>query len=122
FFLSVFFLSIGLQIQLDFVINNFGAIMLITLCVLLINSLINTLIFRWMGSTWRDSVYSGALLSQIGEFSFVLVNMAVSIGLIVEYSYQITLAVIAMTMMLTMIWISVIQKFIYKLPDKLLVS
>ena len=72
-----------------------------------------------MGSTWSDSVYAGALLSQIGEFSFVLVNVATALGIIGDYSYQITLAVITVSMMLTTIWIAIIQTFIYKLPDKL---
>ncbi len=116
FFLAFFFLSVGLQIELGFLYKNAGTITLITLSVLLINSLINTLIFRVMGSSWRDSVYAGALLSQIGEFSFALVNVAIGIGLIGVYSYQITLAVIALTMMLSSIWISIIQQFIYRLP------
>lgn len=119
FFLAFFFLSVGLQLDLEFLRAHFGTISLITLSVLLINSLINALIFRGMGSTWSDSVYAGALLSQIGEFSFVLVNVATALGIIGDYSYQITLAVITVSMMLTTIWIAIIQTFIYKLPDKL---
>ncbi|WP_286756957.1 cation:proton antiporter [Roseivirga sp. UBA838] len=119
FFLAFFFLSVGLQLDLDFLRTHLGTISLITLSVLVINSLINAFIFRGMGSTWRDSVYAGALLSQIGEFSFVLVNVATTLGLIGDYSFQITLAVITVSMMLTTIWISIIQTSIYKLPDKI---
>ena len=115
FFLAFFFLSVGLQLDLDFLRTHLGTISLITLSVLVINSLINAFIFRGMGSTWRDSVYAGALLSQIGEFSFVLVNVAITLGLIGDYSYQITLAVITVSMMLTAIWISIIQAFIFKI-------
>ncbi|UZR99024.1 cation:proton antiporter [Chondrinema litorale] len=118
FFLTLFFLSVGLQIDLDFFMENVIVILLITFSVLIINSLINTMIFKGMGSTWKDSVFAGALLAQIGEFSFVLVNLAASVEMIGTYSYQITLAMIAMTMMVSAIWISIIEKSIYKIPKK----
>ena len=98
--------------------ENVIVILLITFSVLIINSLINTMIFKGMGSTWKDSVFAGALLAQIGEFSFVLVNLAASVEMIGTYSYQITLAMIAMTMMVSAIWISIIEKSIYKIPKK----
>ena len=56
-----------------------------------------------MGNNLRDSIYAGALLSQIGEFSFVLVSLAASLNLIGNYSYQLTLTVISMTIILTTI-------------------
>ncbi|AZI32850.1 cation:proton antiporter [Kaistella carnis] len=116
FFLAFFFLAVGLQLNLHFAYQNIGVISLITLAVMVINSLINALIFKGMGSTWHDSIYAGALLSQIGEFSFVLVSAAASLGVIGDYSYQMTLAVITATMMITSVWIGIIQNFIYKLP------
>jgi CPA2 family monovalent cation:H+ antiporter-2 len=84
--------------------------------VLLINSIINSGLFRLTGNNWRDSIYGGALLSQIGEFSFVLVTLAASLGLVGSYTYQITLAVITCTMLFSTLWLTVIQKMIYRLP------
>lgn len=120
FFLAFFFLAVGLQLNIDFLFKNLGTTAIITLSVLIINSLINALIFKVLGNTWRDSIYAGALLSQIGEFSFVLINVAASLGFIGDYSYQMTLAVITASMMLTSIWISIIQSSIYRLPKNLI--
>ncbi len=115
FFLAFFFMSIGLQMHLDFIRENSGTILFVALSVLVINSLVNAVVFRAMGQSWRDSVYAGALLSQIGEFSFVLMTLALDLGLVGSYTHQITLAVIALTMVMTNIWIAAIQNFIYKL-------
>lgn len=117
FFLAFFFISIGLQIKLGFIKENIFTILFVTLSVLLINSFINATVFRAMGHTWRDSVYAGALLSQIGEFSFVLMTMAFDLKLVGAYTYQVTLAVIAITMVMTNIWIAIIQKFTDNMRD-----
>lgn len=116
FFMAFFFLAVGLQLDLAFFIGNAGTILLVTISVLITNSLINTVLFRATGNSWRDSLYGGALLSQIGEFSFVLVTTASSLGLVGNATYQVTLSVITCTMLFTSIWLNIIQKLIYRLP------
>lgn len=120
FFLSFFFLSVGLQIDLDFISKNIGVIIFISVSIIIINSLINTFILKTMGTSVRNSIYAGALLSQIGEFSFVIINVGFGFSLIDQFIYQITLAVIALTMILANIWILIIQQFIYRLPADLI--
>jgi CPA2 family monovalent cation:H+ antiporter-2 len=115
FFMSFFFLAVGLQLNISFFIENAGTIILISLAVILINSLINTILFKLAKNSWRDSLYGGALLSQIGEFSFILMTMAATLKLVENYTYQITLAVITLTMLLTTIWLMIIQRLIYRL-------
>jgi len=115
FFMAFFFLAVGLQLDISFFIQNAGTIILISFSVLFINSLINALLFKLTNNSWRDSLYAGALLSQIGEFSFILMTMAASLKLVENYTYQITLAVITSTMLLTTIWLMIIQQLIYRL-------
>jgi len=115
FFMAFFFLAVGLQLDINFFIQNAGTIILISFSVLFINSLINTILFKLTKNSWRDSLYGGALLSQIGEFSFILMTMAASLKLVENYTYQITLAVITSTMLLTTIWLMIIQQLIYRL-------
>ncbi len=118
FFLTFFFLAIGLQLDLHFLSDNILLVMLIVLFVMLTNSLINALIFRFLGSTWRNSLYAGALLSQIGEFSFVLAATAFAGGIIGDFIYQLTLSVISLTLVFTVMWISIIGQAIYPGPGK----
>jgi len=116
FLMAFFFVAVGLQLDIHFFIDNAITIVLIALSVLLINSLINTVLFKVTGNSWRDSLYGGALLAQIGEFSFVLMTQASALGLVGNYVYQVTLSVITLTMLLTSIWLTTIQKLIYRLP------
>lgn len=115
-FLSVFFIAVGLKISLGFLWDNIGLIMMTTLFILLLNSMINSIIFRAIGFTFSDSIYAGALLSPIGEFSFIIVTLASSLGLIDAFTYQVVLSVITLTMLLTFLWLTTIQKVILKVP------
>lgn len=114
FFLSLFFLSIGLQINVGFLTDHTGLIFLIVGIILLVNSVINTIVFRVLKVNWRNSIYAGALLSQIGEFSLVLCMVAKTQNLVNNFWYQLTLTVVAATMLMTAIWINIIRTFIYK--------
>lgn len=115
FFMAFFFIAVGLQLDIHFFFQNALTIVLISIAVLFTNSFINTILFKFTKNSWRDSLYGGALLSQIGEFSFVLMTMASSLGLVGNFMYQITLAVITLTMILTTIWLIIIQKLIYRI-------
>jgi CPA2 family monovalent cation:H+ antiporter-2 len=113
FFLSLFFLSIGLQINVDFLIQHADLVFLIVAIILFVNSAINTIVFRVLKVSWRNSIYAGALLSQIGEFSLVLCLVAKTQNLVNDFWYQLTLTVVAATMLMTAIWINIIRTFIY---------
>ena len=117
FFLSLFFLSIGLQINLDFLLKHAGLVMLVVSIILTVNSIINAAVFKLLKENWRNSVYAGALLSQIGEFSLALCLVARNLKLVDDYWYQLTLSVISMTMLFTAVWINIIRAFIYRQPS-----
>jgi CPA2 family monovalent cation:H+ antiporter-2 len=119
FFLSLFFLSIGLQINIDFLTDHAAMVMLIVLVILIVNSAINAFVFKLLKESWRNSIYAGALLSQVGEFSLVICMVAKSQQMVAEFWYQLTLAVISVTMLMTAIWINIIRKFIYRYPGPL---
>ena len=119
FFLSLFFLSIGLQINIDFLTDHAAMVMLIVLVILTVNSAINAFVFKLLKESWRNSIYAGALLSQVGEFSLVICMVAKSQQMVAEFWYQLTLAVISVTMLMTAIWINIIRKFIYRYPGPL---
>lgn len=114
FFLAVFFVAVGLQIDLAFFSSNWSLVGSLVLLVLLINSLLGAIAFRAAGTSWRDSVYAGALLSQLGEFSIVLSLTARQLGLIDEFIHQLTLSVVALTMLVTSLWIGIIRAFLFR--------
>ena len=59
---------------------------------------------------WREALYGGALLSQVGEFSFVLAAIGLATGVIGEFSYQLTISVIVLTLVLSPPWVAMFRR------------
>jgi len=110
-FLSLFFMSIGMMLDLGFLrvhINEVLALFSIVLCVkfFIVYSLV------WFkGHSTLLAVVTGLLLCQIGEFSFLLLDNGSKLGLISESNRQLLLAVSTLTLGLTPI--------LYRLAPKL---
>lgn len=109
-FVALFFISVGMLINVHFLWENLFVILSLVVIILLANNLINTLIMRSFQMSWHDSIYAGALLSQIGEFSFVIGNLAYFNKIITDHGYQLIIAVISLTLLLSPIWINLSKK------------
>ncbi len=109
-FVAVFFISVGLLVNVHFALENITLIVLLCLAVFVGNTIINALVLRALGDHWRYSIYAGAHLAQIGEFSFVLAALGVQAELISEFSHQLTIAVIALTLLLSPTWILIVGR------------
>lgn len=107
-FVALFFVSVGLLVDVPFLGENLALVGGVTLAVFVGNTLINTLIFRWLGDSWTYSVFAGAHLAQIGEFSFVLAAAGAAQGLIPEFTHKLVIAVIALSLVLSPAWISLV--------------
>ncbi|MDE2994454.1 MAG: cation:proton antiporter, partial [Chloroflexota bacterium] len=57
-----------------------------------------------------ESLYAGALLSQIGEFSLVLAAVGLQAQLIMGFAYQTTVAVIALTLLISPTWVAAVKR------------
>lgn len=108
-FVALFFVSIGLLVDVPFVLENALLAGGVTLAVLAGNTVINALIFRMLGDPWQYSVLAGAHLAQIGEFSFVLAAAGAAHGLLPLFSYKLIIAVIALTLVLSPAWIGLVS-------------
>lgn len=108
-FVAAFFVSVGLLLDLRFLLDNALEVGLLFVGVLLTNTFINAAIFRALGEPWRRSFYAGALLSQVGEFSFVLVAIGLQKKIIGDFTYQATLAVIVLSLIASPAWIYLIR-------------
>jgi CPA2 family monovalent cation:H+ antiporter-2 len=85
------------------------------------NNLINAIIVRFLGESWQDSLYTGAILAQIGEFSFILGATAFFSELISEHTYQLVISTISVTLLISPFWIYLMRKTLARgkenLPD-----
>jgi monovalent cation:H+ antiporter-2, CPA2 family len=99
-FNSLFFISIGLLLDLEFVIANVGLFVLIVIAIIVIKSIIiivPLLVFRY---PFRTALIAGLLLGQIGEFSFVIALVGLDYGIIDPELYNSFLAASIFTLVL----------------------
>ncbi|MDH3546972.1 MAG: cation:proton antiporter [Gammaproteobacteria bacterium] len=106
-FVAVFFVSVGMLIDLDYVRDNLALLAVLVVAIVLLNTLLNAAILRLLGSSWRRAAYAGALLSQIGEFSFILAALAHTARIVPDEDYRMIIALIAITLLLSPAWIGV---------------
>jgi CPA2 family monovalent cation:H+ antiporter-2 len=78
--------------------------------IFVFNTAINTGMMRMLGESWRDSLVGGAMLAQVGEFSFVILSVGSQSGIVTEYTYQIILALITLTLLLSPGWIGLFRR------------
>ncbi|MCI4399562.1 MAG: cation:proton antiporter [Campylobacteraceae bacterium] len=99
--LGVFFLSIGILIDVHFLIKNILLIALMTIGIMAAKTVIIFYLSKMFRYSSRTAIKTALLLSQIGEFSFVIFAYAKSISLISEELAQTFIAVAALSMIIT---------------------
>ncbi|WP_048063591.1 cation:proton antiporter [Methanococcoides burtonii] len=100
-FMSFFFISIGMLLDLDYFFNDPFLFIIIAACVLLLKSVIAGLSSYLLGFPLHTAVIAGLGLAQVGEFSFVLSTFGVEYGLLTDEVYQLFLVVSILTMAVT---------------------
>lgn len=111
-FVAMFFVSIGMLVDPSFIAEDAVRIVLIVLAVMVTNTFINMLMLLLLGESWRHSLYAGSILAQIGEFSFVLAAVALQTGIVQQYAYQVTITVIAVSLLISPAWIALARLII----------
>lgn len=112
-FISFFFISIGLQIDLAFLRVNLSAILLVLVVVYITNHLLNTIILRFFNCNWKEAFLGGALLAQIGELSFLISSTALGLGIIEDFGYKFTISLISLTLIISPFWIGITENIIH---------
>lgn len=97
-FTSFFFISIGMLLNISFVLEHPVGVILLTVGVILIKASMAGAGTLLLGMPLRTAVMTGVSLAQIGEFSFVLASVAMAAKLMPEESYQFFLAVSLLSM------------------------
>ncbi|MGE9986400.1 cation:proton antiporter [Desulfovibrio sp. SGI.169] len=100
-FMSLFFISVGMMLNVDFFGRHFFSIVLSTLLFIIIKSLLTLPAVLIQGYPLRAAIITSLSLAQVGEFAFVLAASALSAGLFDMIAYQNFLAMSVLTMMLT---------------------
>jgi len=118
-FVSFFFVSVGMLLNLKFFIHHIISIHLLTLAVILIKAIIITITVFILRYPARTIFITALSLFQVGEFAFLLSVTGIEYKLLTEQVYQYFLSVSILSMGLTPFLIqhaSRISNFIIRSP------
>jgi len=100
-FAAVFFVSVGMLIDPLLVWQNLPAVLVLT-AVVILGNLVGVSVGTFIaGFGVRTSVQAGLSLGQIGEFSFIIAGVGVSLGAVRPFLYPIAVAVSVLTALTT---------------------
>ncbi|HBH22750.1 MAG TPA: potassium transporter KefB [Cytophagales bacterium] len=100
-FLSFFFVSIGMLLDLSFLWNNLWMIMALTIVISLLKSGVILVAVRALGYPIKTAAQSSLSLFQVGEFAFILSSSGLTYGLLDGNIYQFFLAASILSMAIT---------------------
>lgn len=100
-FIGLFFVSIGMLLNIDYMLDNWLKIAIAVGLIFIIKSITATASAIIIGTPVRTSLHAGLGLAQVGEFSFVLAVAGRAAGLITADFYQVFLSSSVVTMMVT---------------------
>ena len=99
--LGLFFIAIGMGIDLDLVISNIGTIAAIVLTLMVTKSLVIYTLARMSGSIHRDALRIAGILAQGGEFAFVLFGAAEGVSIMTPIVANLLIASVTISLALT---------------------
>ncbi|QIB33994.1 monovalent cation:proton antiporter-2 (CPA2) family protein [Ancylobacter pratisalsi] len=97
---ALFFMGVGMSMNLDVVLANAWLLIVGTLLVTLVKAVSVWAVFRVSEGTRADAVRSASVLTPAGEFSFVLFPLALGLGIITSRQSDMLAACAGMTMLL----------------------
>ena len=119
---AIFFVSVGMMVDPVMIGHYWLPILLITITVIVGQCFFATVGVLLSGQPLKTAVQSGLSLTQIGEFSFIIASLGVTLGVTSDFLYPIVVAVSVITIFLTPYMIRLADPaydFLYRhLPEK----
>ncbi len=98
--LGLFFVTIGMLLDLGSVLGGLGWIVVVLLILLPFKAVLVALLARWLDADWGTAIRSGLGLAQAGEFGFVLLTLAGGVNLLPPVVMQNVLAAMLISMLI----------------------
>lgn len=99
--MGLFFMTVGMGIDIRALFHNLFWVLLSVIGLMGIKTLITAIILQQGRLSWAQALEGGLLLSQGGEFAFIVIGYAASMGLLQEEVSQFVLLVVSLTLLLT---------------------
>ena len=94
---AVFFVSVGMLINPDTLVEYWLPVLIITLVTIFGKTISTTIGALLSGQPLKQSVQAGMSLAQIGEFSFIIATLGMTLNVTSDFLYPIIVAISAIT-------------------------
>jgi len=98
---AIFFVSVGMLVDPHILVEYAVPIVLLVLTILVGQSVLGSLSFMLAGESLKSAMRCGFSMAQIGEFSFIIASLGLSLGVISDFLYPVVVAVSVITTFLT---------------------
>ena len=98
---AIFFVSVGMLVDAHIIVDQWLAIVVITIAILLGQSIFGTFGFMLSGQPLRTAMRCGFSMAQIGEFAFIIASLGLSLHVLSDVMYPIVVTVSVVTTFLT---------------------
>ncbi len=116
---AIFFVSVGMLVDPHILVEYALPIIMLVLTILLGQSIFGTLSFMLAGESLRSAMKCGFSMAQIGEFSFIIASLGLSLGVISDFLYPVVVAVSVITTFLTPYMIRLASPVYNRLENRL---
>ena len=119
---AIFFVSVGMMVDPHVIAEHWGTILILTITVMLGILFCSTSGAVLAGQGLDNAVHAGFSLAQLGEFSFIIAGLGVSLGVMRDFIYPVIITVSVITTFTTPYMIKAgtpaYQYLLKKLPEQ----
>lgn len=120
---AIFFLSVGMMVEPDIIVTRWTSIVPIAIIAVIAKLIFATIGMMLSGQDMETSMKGGIALAPIGEFSFIIAGLGISLGVMDKYLYPVIVASSIITIILTPVLIKQSDRLVAAItsiiPEKL---
>jgi len=98
---AVFFVSVGMLVDPQILIDYALPIFMLVMTIIVGQAIFGSMSFMLGGESLKSAIRCGFSMAQIGEFSFIIASLGLSLGVISDFLYPVVVAVSVITTFLT---------------------
>ena len=98
---AIFFVSVGMLVDPVLLVKYALPILALVLTIIIGQAVLGTMGFLISGQSLRSAMRCGFSMAQIGEFSFIIASLGMSLGVIGDFLYPVVVTVSVITTFLT---------------------
>ena len=98
---AIFFVSVGMLVDPKILVDYAVPILALVLTIIVGQSIFGSFSFMLGGESLKSAMRCGFSMAQIGEFSFIIASLGLSLGVISDFLYPVVVAVSVITTFLT---------------------